>query len=66
MDVFYDPANPSTVILNDFNKLWVGPLVVGGLGIAFTIVGGLLGLIAIVQWWMRRQTDGRQTDGRTP
>jgi len=55
VEVFYDPAQPSKVILNDFNKLWVGPLVVGGLGVVFTLVGGLLGLIAIVQWWLRRK-----------
>lgn len=62
VEVFYDPADPSKVVLNDFNKLWVGPLVVGGLGITFAGVGGLLVLIAIVQWWRRHSS----TTGQTP
>lgn len=54
--VFYDPADPTNVVLNDFNMLWVGPLVVGGLGVVFTGVGGLLVFVALIQGWLGRQT----------
>ncbi|MCI0394263.1 MAG: DUF3592 domain-containing protein [Chloroflexi bacterium] len=53
VEVFYNPDNPSEVVLNDFNKLWVAPLVVGGLGALFTFLGGLLGLFSLFRWWRR-------------
>jgi hypothetical protein len=48
--VYYDPAQPTDVILRDFNRLWTGPLVVGGLGLCFAPLGLLLGL-----WTLARQ-----------
>jgi hypothetical protein len=64
VEVFYDPDDPSNVVLNDFNMLWVGPLVVGGLGAVFSFVGALLILIAVVQWWLRRLADERLSHER--
>jgi hypothetical protein len=51
--VYYDPANPAELVLRDFNMLWVAPLVVGGLGILFTLAGGLVGLLFLVRWLWR-------------
>jgi hypothetical protein len=51
--VYYDPANPAEVVLRDFNMLWVAPLVVGGLGGMFALMGGLVTLIALVRWLRR-------------
>jgi hypothetical protein len=47
--LYYDPANPNAVILDDFNRLWTGPLVVGGLGCCFAPLGLLLGLAVLLR-----------------
>jgi len=38
--VLYDPARPDTVRIHTFFNVWVFPLVLGGLGVIFLIVGG--------------------------
>lgn len=47
--VYYNPANPQEVVLDDFNMLWVAPIVVGGLGLIFAPIGGLLSLIFLIR-----------------
>jgi hypothetical protein len=47
--VYYNPANPADAVLDDFNRLWTGPLVVGGLGCCFFPLGLLLGVLAIAR-----------------
>jgi hypothetical protein len=51
--VYYDPAHPAEVVLNDFNMLWVAPLVVGGLGGLFAFIAVPITLIALVRWLRR-------------
>jgi hypothetical protein len=47
--VYYDPAKPADVVLNDFNRLWTGPLVVGGLGCCFFPLGLFLAMLVLLR-----------------
>jgi hypothetical protein len=40
--VLYDPAQPGDVRIHSFFNVWVGPLVLGGLGIIMTAVGAVV------------------------
>lgn len=39
VQVLYDPAEPAEAELDGFISLWLGPLIVGGLGTAFFAIG---------------------------
>jgi len=40
VEVFYQPSKPQNAMINGFFSLWGGPLIVGGLGAVFFLVGG--------------------------
>ena len=48
VSVLYDPTAPEKARINTFFSLWLGAMIVGGLGIIFTLVG--LGMIVSRQW----------------
>ncbi|MBI5654730.1 DUF3592 domain-containing protein [Candidatus Uhrbacteria bacterium] len=51
VDVLYDPAQPDTAEINSFFALWVGPCILGFLGLTFSSIG-----IGSVVWaWRRRR-----------
>ena len=39
VEVLYDPKNPKEASINSFASLWIGPLVLGVLGIVFFLIG---------------------------
>lgn len=43
--LLYDPANPDDVRIHSFLNVWVGPLVLGALGVILTLVGAGLTLL---------------------
>lgn len=43
--VLYDPARPEEVRIHTFLQVWLFPLVLGGLGVTFFLVGGGLLLL---------------------
>jgi Protein of unknown function (DUF3592) len=46
VEVFYKPADPQNAMINGFFSLWGGPVIVGGLGAVFFLVGGGIWLFA--------------------
>ena len=46
--VLYDPARPEEIRIHTFLHLWLFPLVLGGLGLTFFVVGGFLVLLGRV------------------
>ncbi len=40
VDVLYLPTDPSKAKIRGFQSLWLGPIIVGGLGLVFTAIGG--------------------------
>ncbi|MBK1873621.1 DUF3592 domain-containing protein [Marinobacter sp. 1-3A] len=42
--VFYEPANPEGAMIDGFFSLWGAPLIIGGMGAVFGLIGG--GMIA--------------------
>lgn len=44
--VLYEPQNPINAEIKDFVSLWLGPLVVGGMGFIFFLVGAIMGMVA--------------------
>ncbi|MBB4802442.1 hypothetical protein HNP37_002515 [Flavobacterium nitrogenifigens] len=41
VEIFYDPANPNDAEINGFVSLWLGVLILGGIGIVFFLIGSL-------------------------
>jgi hypothetical protein len=39
--VLYNPANPSDATMDSFGALYLGPVIVGSLGLVFTLIGGI-------------------------
>lgn len=54
VEVVYDPENPQRASINSFWNLWLGSIILFGLGVVFTGVG--VGPIV----WMRKQQQSRQ------
>lgn len=42
--VYYDPENPTDIMLPDFFSIWGVTLILGGLGLVFSMIGGAVGL----------------------
>lgn len=40
VDVLYDPARPAEARIRGFSSLWLGSVILGGLGLLFALVGG--------------------------
>jgi hypothetical protein len=40
VEVFYKPSDPQKAMINGFFSLWGGPLIVGGMGAVFFLIGG--------------------------
>jgi hypothetical protein len=40
--ILYDPAQPGDVRIHSFFNVWVGPVVLGGLGVIMTAVGAVV------------------------
>ncbi|HET8941257.1 MAG TPA: DUF3592 domain-containing protein [Rudaea sp.] len=47
--VFYDAANPEDASIDSFASNWLGTLILGGMGLLFTLIGG--GIV----WWRLNQ-----------
>ena len=43
--VYYNPSNPQDALLEGFFSLWGGPLIVGGMGAVFLLIGGSMILL---------------------
>ncbi|PBJ09034.1 DUF3592 domain-containing protein [Flavobacterium sp. ACN6] len=41
VEVLYNPADPKEANINTFSSLWIGPLILGGIGIVFFLIGSL-------------------------
>jgi hypothetical protein len=39
VEVLYDPQNPTDARINTFIQMWLGPLVIGGVGLVFLSLG---------------------------
>jgi hypothetical protein len=51
VEVLYDESDPSAARIRSFASLWLGPIIVGGIGSVFVLVGG--GVI----YWRRRAAE---------
>ena len=60
--VYYDPAQPSSARLNGFFSLWFGPLLFGGLGAVFALIGGVV--LLLLQRRRRRDAELRANGQR--
>ncbi len=40
VQVLYDPASPEQAKIDSFSEKWLGPLLLGGLGLGFALIGG--------------------------
>lgn len=45
--VLYDPVHPGHATIDSFGERWVGPIILGGLGTVFSLIGGTLLAIAL-------------------
>jgi len=54
VEVFYKPSNPQDAMINGFLALWGGPLIVGGLGAVFFLVGAGI--------WLGMRLKGQRDD----
>ncbi len=48
-EVLYNPADPTDATLDSFGALYIGPIIVGSLGLVFTLIGG------IAEWVHRKR-----------
>jgi hypothetical protein len=65
IDVFYDPADPSGALIDAFGERWFLPLLFGGFGAVFLIVGAVMSTLArrSSRRLARLQREGRRFDG---
>ncbi|MCU0355878.1 MAG: DUF3592 domain-containing protein [Cytophagales bacterium] len=42
VEIYYNPDNPMDILLPDFFSLWGVPLILGGIGLVFTLIGGAI------------------------
>ena len=47
VNVLYDPGNPSKARVDDFVNTWLFPLLLGGMGLLFALIGGSIVLSGI-------------------
>ncbi len=59
VEVLYRTAEPHDARINGFFSLWLGPIITGGLGTIFTLIGGVLLLVPMLG--ARKQADLRQS-----
>jgi hypothetical protein len=45
--VLYEPENPTNAEIKSFFSLWAGALIVGGIGVVFFLVGGIMVLVTV-------------------
>lgn len=66
VSVFYDPADPADALIDTFIERWFLPLLFGGFGTVFLLVGGTMVTLArrSSRKLARLQRDGRRFDGR--
>lgn len=57
--VLYRPGNPQGAEINDFVSLWLGAMILGGLGTVFTLIGG--GIILVSAMMRSRDATLRQS-----
>ncbi|AZQ75287.1 DUF3592 domain-containing protein [Streptomyces luteoverticillatus] len=46
VEVLYRPGSPKDARINGFLSLWLGPLILGGVGLAFTGAGTVMALVS--------------------
>lgn len=64
--VFYDPAEPSDAVIDSFIERWFLPLLFGGFGVVFILVGGTMFTLArrSGRRQARLQREGQRFEGR--
>jgi hypothetical protein len=62
VEVLYRPAAPRDARINGFFSLWLGPIITGGLGTVFLLIGGAMLLGPMLA--ARKQADLRQRGTR--
>ncbi|MBN1203430.1 MAG: DUF3592 domain-containing protein [Myxococcaceae bacterium] len=43
--ILYEPANPTNVRIHTFSNVWLVPMILGGIGGIFILVGGVLAAV---------------------
>ena len=49
VEILYDPGKPRDARINGFVALWLGPMIVGGIGSVFFLIGGGIVLASVLQ-----------------
>lgn len=49
VEVLYQPGAPRDARINGFVSLWLGPMIVGGIGSIFFLIGGGIALASVLQ-----------------
>ena len=64
VEVLYQAGAPRDAVINGFVSLWLGPMIVGGIGSIFFLIGGGIGLASALQG--RKEEYLRQYGTRIP